>query len=299
MHLVWTIEPNGLWERDWIYDLLDGAPVHETEDAGRQGMHPGAMLVINHSYPYMAYLQKYEDAGVPYMVWHLSDETLGDDLGYVGHTACRFVVRNYLHPRLYGNPKVLVVGLGYKTGYADALRGLAGAAAKDLLWSFSGAVWHEDRARCLEVLGGMVGRREVHVSGTGPGAAFGGGLDTATYARMLARSVFVPAPIGQGNLESFRVFEALEAGAIPVVLARQAVQPWWPSYWHGLFPGGGGAPEGAIVIAEDWEDARRQIEAAVAQGVGHLEEKLRKARAFWDGAKAAWRAEIAARVADG
>jgi hypothetical protein len=42
-------------------------------------------------------------------------------------------------------------------------------------------------------------------------------LTAETYRDLLLKSIFVPCPRGWWNLDSFRVYEALECGCIPIV----------------------------------------------------------------------------------
>ena len=83
--------------------------------------------------------------------------------------------------------------------------------------------------------------------------SFGGpeALDVQAYADLLADTVFALCPRGNVSVDCFRVYEALEAGAIPVVeeegrtpLWRDLKRParflglhaWRPAYWRANLP---------------------------------------------------------------
>lgn len=83
-------------------------------------------------------------------------------------------------------------------------------------WFFSGQVNCERREECVKVLEGMLvknkRRSEVRVSG-----GFGQGLGHHGYYQRLANSKVVPCPGGRHSSDTFRLYEALECGCVPVV----------------------------------------------------------------------------------
>lgn len=90
--------------------------------------------------------------------------------------------------------------------------------------SFRGQVQNERREQCVEAL------REI------PGAAVtttGGFMqgDREAYLAEIEDSMFVACPAGNCTQSTFRAFEALEAGAIPLVDAEAPHQPN-PRYWE-------------------------------------------------------------------
>ncbi len=76
-----------------------------------------------------------------------------------------------------------------------------------------------------------------------------GSLGPEEYRTILAMSIFAPCPPGNYNQETFRLYEALEAGTIPIVLRSTNAQPY--DYWKCIF-----GTEDSIIIVENWEDAK-------------------------------------------
>lgn len=76
---------------------------------------------------------------------------------------------------------------------------------------FSGQITHQRRHELRDVMTEM---SDVYFNGT---AGFTQGLSRSEYYQLLLDSVTAPAPSGPETLDSFRAFEALEAGAIPVL----------------------------------------------------------------------------------
>jgi len=57
-------------------------------------------------------------------------------------------------------------------------------------------------------------------------------LDVPSYRALMNQSKYVLCPIGHCNIDSFRVYEALEAGAIPITISITSIQRWM--YWDAL-----------------------------------------------------------------
>lgn len=89
-----------------------------------------------------------------------------------------------------------------------------------LVWSLSGQVNHIWRRECVAQLQQMRDGFLMQTSG------FWQGLPRDEYYRILAESKFVACPSGACTPDTLRVFEALEAGAIPV--ADDRFPPGYP-----------------------------------------------------------------------
>lgn len=120
------------------------------------------------------------------------------------------------------------------------LRSLGPDVARDLDWSVSMQVNNKRRRSCVEVLEDLDGGL-LNVT---PG--FTQGLPHDEYTRLLARTKVVPCPSGPRTPDTFRLFEALEAGCVPVA---DTICGDWNSrtYWEYLF--GGPVP---FPLVEDW-----------------------------------------------
>jgi hypothetical protein len=97
-------------------------------------------------------------------------------------------------------------------GYPPHYRGhLPATTVKTHPVTFAGQVNHTRRREAVAALRAIPGSR-VEVS-----AGFTQGLAYREYAELLAESVAVVCPSGPKTVDSFRVVEALEAGAVPIV----------------------------------------------------------------------------------
>lgn len=95
-------------------------------------------------------------------------------------------------------------------------------------WSFCGDSFKSDRQLMISCLSSIQPNfiHEYH------GFMGTNSLSGADYWEILTQSVFVPCSIGNLNLDTYRLFEVLEAEAIPIILRSHAWQPY--DYYHNL-----------------------------------------------------------------
>lgn len=104
--------------------------------------------------------------------------------------------------------------------------------AKTRKWSFIGQVNHSRRVECANVLRHL---SDGYLKTNDKFADLTNGAPPELYYRVMADSVIVPCPAGVVSPDSFRVFEALEAGCIPLVDEVSPVKEIPPGYWDTIF----------------------------------------------------------------
>jgi hypothetical protein len=109
-------------------------------------------------------------------------------------------------------------------------------------------------------------------------------LTAAEYADLLSKSIFVPAPQGGANIDSFRIYEALEAGSIPVVTNNGRTTEMYPSYWHFVFQGESTLP---FISENSWEEAAIKMNAACE--LNKIDEMQQNCATFWQKWKNNWK----------
>ena len=72
-------------------------------------------------------------------------------------------------------------------------------------------------------------------------------LSTVNYRQLMLDTIFIPCPTGWWNLDSFRVYEALECGCIPIV-EKQPLD-----YFRKFFP------DHPFIAVDSWDQAPQQI----------------------------------------
>jgi hypothetical protein len=277
--VIWTFDPlNGKsWEWDWINHLLPGENVSHIIDAGMRVVERNVWVVCMQTQLVRDYLLKYQESGTPFSLIHLSDEWYKDNLSVYELSCCRHVFRNYYfpltaHPREFAlssaaQNKVRFFALGYKYGWHDASSESEGSQPRAVnerkfVWNFVGAPkgTRKELIRSLSQLD-----RECFIHQTA-GWNAPNSISTKAYRDVLENSMFTPSPIGNFNIDCFRLYEALEAGSIPIVIRSSTDQPY--TYYERLFE----CQESDLpfVFVDDWKDAKAKLMALLPAGEAGL-----------------------------
>jgi hypothetical protein len=118
-------------------------------------------------------------------------------------------------------------------------------------WAFAGQVNHVRRKELVSVLRDTEGGVLVESPG------FTQGLAHRDYAELLSSAESVPCPSGPQSVDSFRVWESLEAGAVPVVDSQRPHPGGWnvDSAWLWGLVLAGRVP---FPVVDDWSDFPRE-----------------------------------------
>ena len=112
---------------------------------------------------------------------------------------------------------------------------------RDNKWFFSGQITHMRRKQAAEVL---KNRTDGLFIGT---AGFNDGLEYPEYIAAMARSKLVICPAGPETPDTFRLYEALESGCIPIVDMQDGRGNDRKDYWYKVF--GKGFP---LAMVDSW-----------------------------------------------
>lgn len=155
----------------------------------------------------------------PFYAIHLSDEIGADNISWYLYTNCKGVLRNYLRPDLPSSaPHILTVPLGYASGR----RGSASSAPpRKYQWSFEGTAWFH-RANKLQSLIAATPNHVCNLRDNWNANKY----DSAAYNELLDSSCIIPCPQGNNN-ETFRFYEALEHGCVPLYALSAGDDPYW------------------------------------------------------------------------
>lgn len=158
------------------------------------------------------------------VLFHVSDEWYRSPLEVYRHFS--HVIRNYQHPAL-NHDGITQIPLGPCRDVRMEGR-LLPASERKHVWSFAGQVTATRAVmmECLRPLQPQYLRTTAGVQASQPM------LEPDEYRTLLHESAFVPCPMGNVNLESFRLYEALDAGAVPIIERR----PWLDYYTRLLGP---------------------------------------------------------------
>jgi hypothetical protein len=285
INIQWVTQDARLFELDWLCEILD---VQETyinivrnfEDFKTD---KNSLVICNHAVNYRVCLDALRANSKQYGVFLLSDENLIETCEWLHDPNCLFSIRNYVHPMYFSHLKVTTIGLGYKRDFKKYLTHKS-AEERYNMWVFAGTP-HGDRRKMLDVFESIKPNQTHECSGFCSANA----LTTRSYSEMMNDAVFALCPPGQDSMDSFRVYEALEAGCIPVVLARTSKMPIYPSYWHAVFQSAN-INSTPFIILDTWEQCLDKIDKVICSK--NYNELQKECRNFWLSVKTQWKTLI-------
>lgn len=278
--LVWWIDAS-CYEHDWITSLVTSIPTEKIIDTSCTQVIPNALIVTNQLISKDT-LHSYHKTNTPFSLIHLSDEYLDDDYKSYYYEECKHVFRNYYHPCLSTLSKVQTFGIGPKSHFwkgmsAPQIESIQAGSYKErpYHWSFAGYLKKSDRTLICKLFTLFAPHFVHETQGFHVGI-----LDTETYRTSLTQSKFVLCPIGNCSLDTFRLYEALEAGAIPVTLNSNVNQPFirhLSNYWEHIF---GKHVRLPYVLNDTWEQNVCMVEFLL--GNPHIYDQIHHhMNAFW------------------
>jgi hypothetical protein len=211
-----TGKGDGLMEEGWLKSLMPG--IRYAPFVSAKELPQNAWLLV--ARPNMGFWlevgKELETLGRPFRVIHLSDEDCLDGLALYQNRMCQKVVRNYVRPSL--DSKVSVIPLGFATSKGDV-----GKPYKErtLEWSF-----HGSKGTSREALLAPLKAFEPYECRFIPQFMDKSATPFQDYQALLAESKIVPVPGGM-NPETFRLYEALEHGCIPLYVRCEGDTLFW------------------------------------------------------------------------
>lgn len=129
---------------------------------------------------------------------------------------------------------------------------------KKYLWSFVGQVQNPFRQACVDVLKTLDNGYLRIVDGFGGEGE--GGVEYQEYLDIMCQSKYVICPAGSMCVDSFRVYEAIECGAIPISDMRAPRDKVGFNYWNEVYADQNEKlwfPLTESIAIPDWENALR------------------------------------------
>jgi hypothetical protein len=206
------------WEVDWVSSLLGDFEIKHILDPACTALANNPILVLSGQLvgaerQICDYIRRLRSHSRSVGLIHLSDEWHTAPVSF--YPDASFVFRNYYRANALRGAGRHYFPLGYRAGFTKKL------VVKDLrdraaVWAFAGAVKGTRMAmlnQARQIPGG-----KYHLTGGAYDAARGAQpLTVDEYAGLLGDAVFALCPRGNRSMDCFRLYEALEAGAIPIV----------------------------------------------------------------------------------
>ena len=262
--LIWQTNK---WEEDWLMELLSGLDIEVIDDGACQQYRDQSIIVISSPHmitEYQAYFNKLRELGYAFGVIVLSDELYSGPTDFYPYA--KFVFRNYWHKNFAAFDNVMAFALGYKREFwRDGRAAIKDAQSRYYVWSFAGQIthkpWREAMAQSMKTIDGYTMHETFAFADPN-------GLAVNHYRDLLLTTIFAPCPRGFWNLDSFRVYEALECGCIPIVEK-------YPVDYFGKFFGAH-----PFLVVESWDQAPQLINDLLADPVA-LEQRRRACYSWW------------------
>ncbi len=244
INVVWkTYHPTdtinrGYWDQGILEDIfkVDDRFVHHDDFAfTRHPWNEGAIVIINgrtHTKDTARI-----NADLSKLRWVLFIETGDEEAVFPWREIKHPIMRVWVQlPRMNQHNDVSYhLVNGYRAGAADILDGL-GQQQRTTTVYFAGQVNHDRREQCVEAmkaLDPMQYPNNILMETSGFGQEI---VSQTEYLTIMAQSKIVLCPSGVESPDTFRLYEALEAGCIPIVDAFATRNQDW-GFWNYLFKG--------------------------------------------------------------
>ncbi len=218
----------GIWqaehplEREFIEEIFASYISNYVTDGKHEVVLDNSILLDAFCYAQdPAYYAKFK--GKNAFLVHFLDENY--EGGYELYENFRGVIRCFWSD-VFNPQRIMFLPLGYNNGVERERANIVAASRRRYVWSFLGQMNKSSRPDMAHGLA-KIAPNFLYATDDVPGFVFYNKVDGKRrlfprdeYAEFLFESSFSPCPMGNANLECFRVYESLECGSIPVVEKR-------------------------------------------------------------------------------
>lgn len=265
--LIWQADRKHMWEGDWVIELLSGLDYESVDDLKFEKYIDNSVIVVSccQESTMAPYFKKLYDMNYKFGIILLSDELY--HCGTKFYQYAKFIFRNLWHKKFNNYPNVYCFPLGYKSGFWKGTnQEIKPALERHYTWSFAGQITKKpSRAQMIECLKAIPTYyiHEIPIFGAASS------LGVSDYQNLLLDTIFVPCARGYWNMESFRLYEALECGCIPIVET-------FPINYYKKFLG----EHPFITLDSSWQEAPAKMNELL-QNPQALEQKRQECMQWW------------------
>lgn len=216
---LYTLTDHGCLEHEWLEEMMTCKLEPKRMPANSAGFRPGEepLVLVSQQdlHIWVKIFEQFAQERRSFRAIHLSDEYYNDNITWYNNPYCKGVIRNYYRPDCASMTKVVQLPLGYAKGAKGTPK------EKTLAWSFEGTGWFGRDTKLQPFMKVEPNHCKLYTKWNDPSQS-----DRATYISMVAQSKFVP--IFRGNhYETFRLYEALEAGTVPLIVRESGDENFW------------------------------------------------------------------------
>jgi GR25 family glycosyltransferase involved in LPS biosynthesis len=220
----YNLTPETLYEGKWVSELFGKDVPMAIHPVTLEEPSPSDAPILIYMKPHFgkfkALVDKWAADGKDFYLLHLSDEHINDDLEIYNNSHCKGIVRMYDRPDIPAEirKKVVLIPLGYhytlKDGSDNPGEKTPRLPFRNMKWSFMGTNW-QNRGAILEPFEQIEPHKLLLVDTWESKEK----IKREEYISILLDTYFVPCVIGNNN-ETFRIYEALECGAVPLYVKQ-------------------------------------------------------------------------------
>jgi GR25 family glycosyltransferase involved in LPS biosynthesis len=237
-----------LYEANWLQDLFQEIKLEIEQVSATDTLENCDDPILLISRPQwneqIDWIHRLAATGRKFKVIHLADEYSNDPIDFYSLPNITAILRFYPRPDIMAEAteKVMNLPLGYRWRFTGDRENLLVSSPnlpfRNYMWSFAGTDW-QNRSQDMAPLDAVKDRVTRWFSEWNDKNQ----LKEADYIDLMLDSKFIPCPRGM-NVETFRFYEALECGCIPLFLNRVE-----NAEWHKLFQA-----EIPFINLQEWSD---------------------------------------------
>ena len=250
INIIWLDKT--LWEYDWLKYLFLNLDYQEIFEM----VYLPNSIIIDSGDPmkHIDFFNRYEKLKYNFILVHLSNQYYLHNTNTLYNLKyCKLVIRNQYTPEYSINKKIIFIPLGYKRGFLDKTEVVTSGSIfeRKYIWSFMGQIKHQvpnikylknlpdnllrlqncqRRRFIIEHLKSIKCNYFLHETNDFDSKDC---INIKHYKNVLLNTIFSLCPMGNYNIDCFRICESLESGCIPLVPAKTVFQNY--DYYDKLF----------------------------------------------------------------
>jgi alpha(1,3/1,4) fucosyltransferase len=209
-----------LYEIKWLKEIIKSKINFKQIKDMRQLVEDNSWFLVQkpHIEKFGHYFSYLKENNVNFKVFHISDEYINDSVEFYNYPNCKCVIRNYFRNDISSYPHIVTIPLGYH--HKNTVNNKSFVDRK-YVWSFHGTNWFNRQELLSNILN--ITPNVCHLTDTwnDPNQS-----KEYHYLDTLANSKFCPILRGN-NFETFRLYESLEVGTIPIYVRSQGDELFW------------------------------------------------------------------------
>jgi hypothetical protein len=205
---VCNVTTETIYEAPWLKELMGSFTIDVVSKNTDLSTYTNLVIVVIRDKwsEQIEWITRLCNAGKKIKILHFSDEYENDPFWFYDRAEILSVMRFYKRSDIH-NKKVLNIPLGYhwKNNY-----NITPIDTRKYIWSFHGTNWKNRSGQLEPFLELEPSNVKYYNQWRSPSQ-----LNEDDYIKLLLDTVFVPCPSGN-NIETFRFYEVLECGCIPI-----------------------------------------------------------------------------------